>query len=87
MIKTMRPKFIRKNEVVKVSMEGSKKELMEEYAAVTKCIAKVFVNSCIPEKLEELKKELYVEMIRYIDESFAEAEKIKDKEGEAWRNL
>lgn len=84
MIKTTRPKFIRKNEAVKVSMDGSTKELIEEYAAVTQCIAKVFVNSCIPGKLEELKKELYAEMI---GEAFAEAEKIKDKEGEAWRNL
>lgn len=49
MIKTTRtPKFIRKNEAVKVSMDGSTKELIEEYAAVTRCIAKVFVNSCIP---------------------------------------
>ena len=56
MIKAMRPKFIRKNEAVKVSMDGSTKELIEEYAAVTQCIAKVFVNSCIPGKLEELKK-------------------------------
>lgn len=88
MIKAMRtPKFIRKNEAVKVSMDGSTKELIEEYAAVTQCIAKVFVNSCIPGKLEELKKELYAEMIRFIGEAFADAEKAKDKEGEAWRNL
>lgn len=88
MIKTTRtPKFIRKNEVVKVSMDGSTKELIEEYAAVTQCIAKVFVNSCIPGKLEELKRELYKEMIRFTDEAFAEAEKAKDKEGEAWRIL
>lgn len=88
MIKTTRtPKFIRKNEAVKVSMDGSTKELIEEYAAITQCIARVFVNSCIPGKLEELKKELYVEVIRFTDEAFAEAEKAKDKEGEAWRNL
>lgn len=88
MIKAMRtPKFIQKNEAVKVSMDGSTKELIEEYAAVTKCIAKVFVNSCIPGKLEELKRGLYKEMIRFTDEAFAEAEKAKDKEGEAWRNL
>lgn len=87
MIKAMRtPKFIRKNEAVKVSMDGSTKELIEEYAAVTQCIAKVFVNSCIPGKLEELKKELYAEMIRFIGEAFADAEKAKDKEGEAWSN-
>lgn len=88
MIKTMRtPKFIRKNEAIKVSIDGSTKELAEEYAAVTQCIVKVLVNSCISGKLEELKRELCKEMIRFIDESFAEAEKIKDKEGEAWRNL
>lgn len=88
MIKTTRtPKFIRKKEAVKVSMNGSTKELIEEYAAVTQCIATVFVNSCIPGKLEELKRELYAEMIRFTDEAFAEAEKAKDKEGEAWRNL
>lgn len=88
MIKTTRtPKFTRKNEAVKVSMDGSTKELIEEYAAVTQCIAKVFVNSYIPEKLEELKKEVYAEMIKLMGEAFAEAEKAKDKEGEAWRNL
>lgn len=38
MIKATRtPKFIRKNEAVKVSMDGSTKELIEEYAAVTQC--------------------------------------------------
>ncbi len=36
MIKTTRPKFIQKNEVVKVSMDGSTKELIEEYAEKTK---------------------------------------------------
>ena len=88
MIKTTRtPKFIRKNEAVKVQMDGSTKELIEEYAAVTQCIAKVFVNSCIPGKLEELKRELYKEIIRFTDAAFAEAEKAKDKEGEAWRTL
>lgn len=88
MIKAMRtPKFIRKNEAVEVSMDGSIKELIEEYVAVTQCIAKAFVNSCIPGKLEELKKKLYAEMIRSIGEAFAEAEKIKDEEGEAWLNL
>ena len=88
MIKTTRtPKFIRKNEAVKVKMDGKTKELIEEYAAITQCIAKVFVNSCIPGNLEELKRELYAEMIRFMDEAFAEAEQSKDKEGEAWRNL
>lgn len=88
MIKTTRtPKFIRKNEAVKVSMNGKTKELIEEYAAITQCIARVFVNSCVPGNLEELKRELYKEMIRFTDEAFAEAEKAKDKEGEAWRNL
>lgn len=88
MIKAMRtPKFIRKNEAVKVSMDGSTKELIEEYVAITQCIARVFVNSCVPGKLEERKRELYAEMIRFMDEAFAEAEKAKDKEGEAWRNL
>lgn len=88
MIKAMRtPKFIRKNEAVKVSMDESTKELIEEYAAITKCIAKVFVGSCIPGKLEELKKDLYAEVIRFIGEAFAEAEKAKDEGGEAWRNL
>lgn len=88
MIKTTRtPKFLRKNEAIKVSMDGSTKELIEEYAAITRCIAKVFVGSCIPGKLEELKKELYAEMIRFIGEAFAEAEKSKDKEGESWRTL
>lgn len=38
-------------------------------------------------KTKELKKELYAEMIRFIGEAFSEAEKAKDKEGEAWRNL
>lgn len=88
MIKAMRtPKFIRKNEAVKVLMDGSTKELIEEYAAVTQCITKVFVNSCIPEKLEELKKEVYAEMIKFVGEAFAEAEKAKDEGGETWRNL
>lgn len=88
MIKAMRtPKLIRRNEAVKVSMDGSTKELIEEYAAVTQCIAKVFVGSCIPGKLEELKKKLYAEIIRFIGEAFSEAEKAKDREGEAWRNL
>lgn len=87
MIKTTRPKLNRKNEAVKVSMDGSTKELIEEYGAVTQCIVRVFVNSCIPGKMEELKKELCAEMMRFIGEAFAEAEKIKDKEGEAWRNL
>lgn len=77
------------NDVVKSAMNKTNKtkELIEEYAAITKCIAKVFVNSCIPGKLEELKRELYKEMIRFTDEAFAEAEKAKDKEGEAWHNL
>lgn len=88
MIKTTRtPKSIQKNETVKVSLDGSAKELIEEYAAVTQCIAKVFVNSCMPGKLEELKKELYAEMIKLMGEAFAEAETIKDKEGESWRYL
>lgn len=88
MIKTTRtPKFIRKNEAVKVQMDGSTKELIEEYTAITQCIARVFVNSSVPGKLEELKRELYAEMIRFMDEAFAEEEKAKDKEGEAWRNL
>lgn len=68
-------------------MDGSTKELIEEYAAVTQCIAKVFVGSCIPGKAGELKKELYAEMIIYIGEAFADAEKAKDEGGEAWRNL
>ena len=88
MIKTTRnPKFLRRAEKVTVTMDGKTKELIEEYAAITQCIARVFVNSCIPGKLEELKKELYAEMIRFIGEAFADAEKAKDKEGEAWRNL
>ena len=82
MIKTMRtPKFTRKNEAIKVQIDGSTIELTEEYAAVTQCIAKVFVNSCIPGKLEELKRELYAEMIRFIDESFTEAEKSERRIG------
>lgn len=88
MIKTTRtPKFIRKKEAVRVQKDGSTKELIEEYAAITQCIARVFVNSCVPGKLEELKRKLYAEMIRFMDEAFAEEEKAKDKEGEAWRNL
>lgn len=88
MIKTTRTqKFIRKNEAVKVSMDGPASELIEEYAAITQCIARILLNSCVPGKLEELKRELYKEMIRFVEESFAEAEKIKDKEGEAWRTL
>ena len=88
MIKTTRnPKFLRRAEKVTVTMDCKTKELIEEYAAITQCIARVFVNSCIPRKLEELKKELYAEVIRFIGEAFAEAETIKDKEGEAWRNL
>ena len=87
MIKTMRPKFDRKNEAVKVTMDGSAKELIEEYVAITQFIARVFVNSCIPGKLDELKRELYAEMIRFTDEAFDEAENIKEKEGESWRNL
>lgn len=88
MIKTTRTrKFTRKNEAVKVSIVGSKKELIEEYAAITQCIVKVFVGSCIPGKLEDLKNELYADMIRFIGEAFADAEKAKDKEGEAWRTL
>ena len=88
MIKTTRnPKFLRRAEKVTVTMDGKAKELIEEYAAITQCIARVFVNSCVPGKLEELKKELYAKMIRLMGEAFAEAEKAKDKEGEAWRNL
>lgn len=89
MIKTTRtPKFIRKNEAVKVTMDGKTKELVEEYAAITQCIARVFVNSCVPGKLEELKRELYAEMIRFMDEAFEAAEKIEgEREWEAWRNL
>lgn len=88
MIKTTRnPKFLRRDEKVTVTMDGKTKELIEEYAAITQCIARVFVNSCVPGKLEELKRELYAEMIRFTDEAFAEAEKAKDKEGEAWSNL
>lgn len=64
MIKTTKsPKFLRKAEKITVTMNGSTKELSEEYAAITQCIAKVFVNSCVPGKLEELKKELYAEML------------------------
>lgn len=88
MIKTTKsPIFLRKAEKITVTMDGSTKELIEEYAAITQCIARVFVNSCVPGKLEELKKELYAEMIRFMGEAFAKAEKAKDKEGEAWRNL
>ena len=88
MIKTTRnPKFLRRAEKVTVTMDGKTKELIEEYAAITQCIARIFVNSCIPGKLEELKKELYAEMIRFIGEAFAEAEKAKDEGGETWRNL
>lgn len=88
MIKTTRnPKFLRRDEKVTVTMDGKTKELIEEYAAITQCIARVFVNSCVPGKLEELKRELYAEMIRFMDKAFAEEEKAKDKEGEAWRNL
>ncbi len=88
MIKTTRnPKFFRRAEKVTVKMDGKTKELIEEYAAITQCIARVFVNSCIPGKLEELKRELYAEMIRFTDEAFAEAEKTKNEGGEPWRNL
>ena len=88
MIKTTRnPKFLRRAEKVTVTMYGKTKELIEEYAAITQCIARVFVNSCVPGKLEELKKELYAEVIRFIGEAFAEVEKAKDEGGEAWRNL
>lgn len=88
MIKTTRnPKSLKRDEKVTVTLDGKTKELIEEYAAITQCIAKVCVNSCIPGKLEELKKELYAEMIRFIGEVFSDAEKAKDKEGEAWRNL
>ena len=88
MIKTTRnPKFLERAKKVTVTMDGKTKELIEEYAAITQCIVRVFVNSCVPGKLEELKRELYKEMIRFTDEAFAEAEKAKDKEGEAWRNL
>lgn len=88
MIKTTKsPKFRRKAEKITVTMDGKTKELIEEYAAITQCIARVFVNSCIPGKLEELKKELYAEMIRFIGEAFADAEKAKDEWGETWRNL
>lgn len=88
MIKTTRnPKFLRRAEKVTVTMDGKTKELVEEYAAITQCIARVFVNSCVPGKLEELKKDLYAEMIRFIGEAFSEAEKAKDEGGEAWRNL
>ena len=88
MIKTTRnPKFLGGAKKVTVSMDGKTKELIEEYAAITQCLAKVLVNSCIPGKLEELKRELYKKMIIFTDEAFAEAEKAKDKEGETWRNL
>lgn len=84
---TRNSKFLRRAEKVTVTMDGKTKELIEEYAAITQCIARVFVNSCVPGKLEELKKELYAEMIRFMGEAFADAEKAKDKEREAWRNL
>ncbi len=88
MIKTTRnAKFLRRAEKVTVTMDGKTKELIEEYAAITQCIARVFVNSCVPGKLEELKKELYAEMIRFMGEAFADAKKAKDKGGEAWRTL
>lgn len=88
MIKTTRnPKFLRRAEKVTVTMDGKTKELIEEYAAITQCIVRVLVNSCVPGKLEELKKDLYAEMIRFIGEAFADAEKAKDGGGETWRNL
>lgn len=88
MIKTTRsPKFLRRAEKVTVTMDGKTKELIEEYAAITQCIARVFVNSCVPGKLEELKKELYAEMIRFTDKAFEDAEKIEGEgELEAWSN-
>ena len=88
MIKTTRnPKFLGRDKKVTVTMDGKMKELIEEYAAITQCIARVVVNSCVPGKLDELKRELYKEMISFVDEVFDEAEKAKEKEGEAWRNL
>lgn len=88
MIKTTRnPKFLGRDKKVTVTMDGKTKELIEEYAAITQCIARVVVNSCVPGKLDELKRELYKEMISFVDEVFDEAEKAKEKEGEAWRNL
>ena len=84
MIKTTRnPKFLRRDEKVTVTMNGKTKELIEEYAAVTQCIAKVLVNSCIPGKLEELKKGMH----KALDDAFADAEKLKGKETlAAWSN-
>ena len=88
MIKTTRnPKFLGRDKKVTVTMDGKTKELIEEYAAITQFIARVVVNSCVPGKLDELKRELYKEMISFVDEVFDEAEKAKEKEGEAWRNL
>lgn len=46
----------KKSDSVKVDMTGNCSQIADEYTAVTQCIAKVFVNSCIPGKLEELKK-------------------------------
>ena len=88
MIKTTRnPKFLGRDKKVIVTMDGKTKELIEEYAAITQCIARVVVNSCVPGKMDELKRELYKEMISFVDEVFDEAEKAKEKEGEACRNL
>lgn len=85
MIKTTRnPKILQKDEKVTVKMDGRTKELVEEYIAITECIARVLVDSCVPRKLKQLKKEICAEMIRVIGKSFAEAEKAKDEKGEVW---
>lgn len=56
MIKTTQnPKILQKDEKVTVKMNGRTKDLVDEYMAITECIAKVLVESCVPGKLEQLK--------------------------------
>lgn len=86
MIKTTKnTKILQKDEKVTVKMDGRTMELVEEYLAITKCIAKLLVGSCVPGKLEQLKGEFCAEMFRVIGKSFEEAEKDKDEKGEIWR--
>nr|WP_288823354.1 hypothetical protein [uncultured Mogibacterium sp.] len=86
MIKTTKnTKILQKNEKVTVKMDGRTMDLVDEYLAITKCIAKTLVDSCVPGKLEQMKGEFCAEIFRIIGKSFAEAEKDKDEKGEVWR--
>lgn len=84
MIRTNRKKkFFGKDEEITVELNGSTRKLAEEYTAIQLAVVRLCIDACVPGKLQELKKGMH----EALDDAFAEAEKAKDKEGEAWRNL